>query len=82
MIPRICPICGEGDLSLKLGRYGAFVGCSNYPECRYTRKLGEEEKDAEARQASGAGMLGVDPERRAEEVWLKVGRFGPFLQVR
>ncbi|MEZ5835228.1 MAG: type I DNA topoisomerase [Geminicoccaceae bacterium] len=76
--PRICPVCGEGALSLKLGRYGAFVGCANYPECRYTRKLGEGEKDAEQRAASER-MLGVDPATE-EEVWLKVGRFGPYLQ--
>ncbi|MGO7748688.1 topoisomerase DNA-binding C4 zinc finger domain-containing protein, partial [Rhizobium ruizarguesonis] len=37
--PRICQVCGTGNLSLKLGKYGAFVGCSNYPECNYTRHL-------------------------------------------
>ena len=37
--PRLCPACNAGRLSLKLGRFGAFVGCSNYPECRYTRAL-------------------------------------------
>ena len=37
--PRICPTCGTGRLSLKLGRFGAFIGCSNYPECRFTRQL-------------------------------------------
>src|SRR5690606_13661502 len=40
--PRICPKCGTGNLSLKLGKFGAFVGCSNYPECSFTRQLGEE----------------------------------------
>ena len=39
--PRICPKCGTGKLSLKLGKFGAFVGCSNYPECSYTRQLGD-----------------------------------------
>ncbi|TGU11697.1 DNA topoisomerase I, partial [bacterium M00.F.Ca.ET.156.01.1.1] len=37
--PRICQVCGTGNVSLKLGKYGAFVGCSNYPECNYTRQL-------------------------------------------
>ena len=37
--PRACPTCGDGQLSLKLGKFGAFVGCSNYPECRFTRTL-------------------------------------------
>src|SRR5215472_13068066 len=46
---RLCPVCGEGKLSLKLGRFGAFIGCSNYPNCRYTRALGiESESDAKA----------------------------------
>ncbi|TIN50124.1 MAG: DNA topoisomerase I, partial [Mesorhizobium sp.] len=39
--PRVCPKCGTGNLSLKLGKFGAFVGCSNYPECSYTRQLGD-----------------------------------------
>ncbi|HSZ11163.1 MAG TPA: type I DNA topoisomerase [Rhizomicrobium sp.] len=74
--PRVCPTCGTGRLSLKLGRFGAFVGCSNYPECRFTRKLG---------QAPGEGgdtsprILGVDPETE-EEISLRVGRFGPYVQ--
>ncbi len=74
--PRVCPTCGTGRLSLKLGRFGAFVGCSNYPECRFTRKLG---------QAPGEGgdtsprILGVDPATE-EEISLRVGRFGPYVQ--
>ncbi len=73
--PRQCPECGEGRLSLKLGRYGAFVGCSRYPECRYTRKLGENGGKAERKDR----LLGVDP-ASAEEVWLRFGRFGPYVQ--
>ncbi len=75
--PRRCPLCGEGRLSLKLGRFGAFVGCSNYPACRYTRRLdGEEGDGAEARVDR---LLGVDP-ATGEEVWVKDGRFGPYVQ--
>lgn len=75
--PRSCPLCTAGNLSLKLGRYGAFVGCSNYPECRYTRKLGEDES---AQERGEERMLGVEPESE-EEVWVKSGRFGPYLQL-
>ena len=50
--PRECPSCKAGRLSLKLGRYGAFIGCSNYPECRYTRQLGMNGEEAAAAAAS------------------------------
>ncbi len=73
--PRQCPSCGEGRLSLKFGRFGAFIGCSNYPECRYTRKLDEGEKGEREQER----LLGVDPESE-EEVWLRFGRFGPYVQ--
>ncbi|MBO6902557.1 MAG: type I DNA topoisomerase [Rhizobiaceae bacterium] len=78
--PRICPRCGTGNLSLKLGKFGAFVGCSNYPECGYTRQLG-----ADANGGNGAGddggdrVLGTDP-YTSEEIVLKSGRFGPYVQ--
>ncbi|HEY5239395.1 MAG TPA: type I DNA topoisomerase, partial [Rhizomicrobium sp.] len=74
--PRVCPSCANGRLSLKLGRFGAFVGCSNYPECRFTRKLGQtpgEGGDASPR------VLGEDPET-GEPISLRVGRFGPYVQ--
>ncbi|OQM73494.1 type I DNA topoisomerase [Manganibacter manganicus] len=79
--PRICPKCGTGNLSLKLGKYGAFVGCSNYPECGYTRQLGG---DANSNGENGAGddgtrELGKDP-YTAEEITLRSGRFGPYVQ--
>ncbi|MET3661292.1 type I DNA topoisomerase [Aquamicrobium ahrensii] len=79
--PRICPKCGTGNLSLKLGRYGAFVGCSNYPECSYTRQFGENgEGDAEAGgMENGNKVLGNDPATE-EEVTLRTGRFGPYVQ--
>jgi DNA topoisomerase I len=78
--PRICPKCGTGNLSLKLGRYGAFVGCSNYPECGYTRQLGEAGNgNGEAAGENGDRSLGKDP-YTGEEIWLKSGRFGPYVQ--
>jgi DNA topoisomerase-1 len=76
--PRLCTVCGTGRLSLKTSRFGPFVGCSNYPECRYTRPIGQ---DAEASEAvSGDRELGVDPDT-GETVFLKSGRFGPYVQL-
>ena len=77
--PRACPTCGDGRLSLKTGRYGAFVGCSNYPECRFTRRLADALGKGESPERGGDRMLGVEPEGR-EEVWVKDGRFGPYVQ--
>ncbi|MGN6307548.1 MAG: type I DNA topoisomerase, partial [Mesorhizobium sp.] len=76
--PRICPKCGTGNLSLKLGKYGAFVGCSNYPECGYTRQLGGEANGngENGGAVDGAKVLGKDP-YTAEEITLRSGRFGP-----
>lgn len=76
--PRICPKCGTGNLSLKLGRYGAFVGCSNYPECGFTRQLGDNGENGDA-ALDGNKELGVDPVT-GEEITLRSGRFGPYVQ--
>ncbi len=76
--PRLCPTCGSGQLSLKLGRYGSFIGCSNYPECRYTRQLGAD--GGEDGGESGDRNLGQDPETGLD-ILLKSGRFGPYLQL-
>jgi DNA topoisomerase-1 len=75
--PRACPTCGTGRLSLKTGRYGAFVGCSNYPECRYTRPIAQE--GGEDGEAGGDRELGVDP-ANGHTIWLKAGRFGPYVE--
>jgi DNA topoisomerase-1 len=77
--PRLCPTCGTGRLSLKLGRYGAFIGCSNYPECRHTRPLAQSEGE-EAEAQNGDRDLGVDS-KTGLTVWLKAGRFGPYVQL-
>lgn len=76
--PRVCPTCGTGGLSLKTSRYGPFVGCSNYPECRYTRPIGQQE--GENGGENGDRELGTDPET-GETVYLKAGRFGPYVQL-
>ncbi|HWA20700.1 MAG TPA: type I DNA topoisomerase [Devosia sp.] len=76
--PRRCPNCGTGQLSLKLGKFGAFIGCSNYPDCRYTMQLSDAATGAEV--ATSDGNLGADPES-GETVYLKSGRFGPYVQL-
>jgi DNA topoisomerase I len=75
--PRACPTCGTGRLSLKAGKYGAFIGCSNYPECRFTRPIGGA-SDEEA-ESSADRQLGVDP-ATGHAIWLKAGRFGPYVE--
>ncbi len=74
--PRACPTCSVGRLSLKTGKFGAFIGCSNYPECNYTRQLSAAEGDAD----QGDKALGIDP-ASALQVLLRVGRFGPYVQL-
>ncbi|CAA2106212.1 DNA topoisomerase 1 [Methylobacterium bullatum] len=83
--PRTCPTCGSGQLSLKLGKFGAFVGCSNYPECKYTRQLAANAVEGEGDGTSGGGqpgtrVLGDDPVT-GMPVTLRDGRFGPFVQL-
>ncbi|MFD2649674.1 type I DNA topoisomerase [Devosia albogilva] len=78
--PRRCPTCGTGTLSLKLGKFGAFIGCSNYPECKHTMQLSDAASGQASEAAAGDGVLGVDPES-GEEVHLKSGRFGPYVQL-
>jgi DNA topoisomerase-1 len=78
--PRICPKCGTGNLSLRLGRNGAFIGCSNYPECNYTRQFGAVNGNGDgAGVEDGTKVLGKDP-YTDEEITLRSGRFGPYLQ--
>ncbi|HVX74967.1 MAG TPA: type I DNA topoisomerase [Bradyrhizobium sp.] len=72
--PRQCPTCGTGKLHLKAGKFGAFVGCSNYPECRYTRPLAADS------EASADRILGKDPDTGLD-VMVKAGRFGPYIQL-
>jgi DNA topoisomerase-1 len=73
---RQCPQCGTGELSLKTGRFGAFIGCSNYPECNFTRQMTPGADGG----VNGTKVLGEDPETGLE-VSLRSGRFGPYLQL-
>jgi DNA topoisomerase-1 len=75
--PRACPVCGAGRLNLKTARSGgAFIGCSNYPECRFTRPLSAPDGD-DATQALDGKVLG---EADGQEITLRIGRFGPYVQ--
>ncbi|MEA2861338.1 MAG: topoisomerase, partial [Methylobacteriaceae bacterium] len=78
--PRACPSCTDGQLSLKVGKFGAFIGCSNYPECRYTRTLTPPDPNAPEGEKPGIQVLGRDPETGAE-VTLRDGRFGAYIQL-
>ena len=73
---RTCPNCATGKLSLKLGRFGAFIGCSNYPECNFTRQMTPGAEGA----VNGTKVLGEDPQTGLE-VTLRGGRFGPYIQL-
>ncbi|MBS0269643.1 MAG: type I DNA topoisomerase [Proteobacteria bacterium] len=76
--PRLCPKCGSGRLSLKIsGKYGAFIGCGNYPECNYTRQL-TQSADGDANALDGK-ILGYNDDGLA--VTLRTGRFGPYIQL-
>ena len=72
--PRVCPKCGAGRLSLKTGRFGAFVACSNYPECKYTRPFASD-----GGANDGPQELGNDPVT-GEAISVRTGRFGRFVQ--
>jgi DNA topoisomerase-1 len=78
--PRLCTVCGTGRLSLKLGKFGAFIGCSNYPECRNTRPFSIPGAGDEAAEDTGTKVLGIDPESGLE-VTLRAGRFGHYVQL-
>jgi DNA topoisomerase I len=76
--PRLCPVCGAGRLGLKLGRFGAFIGCSNYPDCKFTRPLGIENGDGA--ESSSPRELGNDPETLVP-VTVKKGPYGFYVQL-
>jgi DNA topoisomerase-1 len=78
--PRVCPTCGTGALSLKIGKFGAFVGCSNYPNCNYTRQLGAADRGESEAAAMAPKALGRHPQT-GEEISLRSGRFGPYVQA-
>jgi DNA topoisomerase-1 len=78
--PRACPACGNGRIGLRLGRYGSFIGCSNYPTCQYTRKLAiDGTESSEDTLKDGQRVLGQDP-ATGEEITLRRGPYGLYVQ--
>jgi DNA topoisomerase I len=77
--PRKCPLCADGKLSLRGGRFGAFIACANYPECKYTRKFAQP-GGAEAGADTGPEVLGQHPET-SQDITKKSGRFGPYVEM-
>jgi DNA topoisomerase-1 len=77
--PRLCPLCKEGELSMKLGKFGAFVGCSRHPECKYTRQFSSEGGETAAISPEGK-EIGLHPDT-GEMILLKSGRFGPYVEM-
>jgi DNA topoisomerase-1 len=75
--PRLCPSCGVGTLSLRLGKYGAFLGCSNHPDCKYTRQMSPAEAES---VIEGDGQVAIDPES-GKPIIMKDGRFGIYLEM-
>jgi DNA topoisomerase-1 len=80
--PRACPTCGDGRLGLRIGKFGAFIGCSNYPECRFTRQLVATANDDGGAEdlAAGPRELGTDPET-GKPVTLRKGPYGLYVQL-
>jgi DNA topoisomerase-1 len=77
--PRQCPACEAGKLALRGGRFGAFVACSNYPECKFTRKFGQPGSEGDA-GSNGPEVLGQHPET-GQDISRKSGRFGPYVEM-
>ncbi len=80
--PRKCPSCGEGRLGLKLGKFGGFIGCSNYPECRFTKPLAvpANDEDGEAAALDQPRVLGTDPQAGLQ-VTVRKGPYGNYIQL-
>jgi DNA topoisomerase-1 len=77
--PAQCPAC-KGDLSLKLGKFGAFISCSNYPECKYTRQIGDSDSEGETNILEDSKILGKFPATE-DNILLKKGPYGFYLQL-
>jgi len=82
--PRKCPVCADGRMGLKLGKFGAFIGCSNYPECKHTQALavpnGENGDGAEAAAEIFPRLLGNDPDTGLP-ITVRKGPYGAYVQL-
>jgi len=77
---RKCPSCEDGKINLKGGRFGFFLGCTNYPDCRYTRKMKQDGDENDAAFADGPIALGPDPES-GQDITLRKGPYGIYMQI-
>ena len=82
---RKCPTCSNGNLGLELGKYGAFIGCSNYPECKFTKQIASNQDQNEINDnenfiPGNDGVLGIDP-ATGLNVFIKKGPYGIYLQL-
>ncbi len=77
--PRLCPACHAGRLGLRLGRHGSFLGCSNYPNCQYTRRLAVEGGEGEA-ETLKEGMRVLGEAANGETITVKRGPYGLYVQ--
>lgn len=78
--PRECPVCKKGQLSLKPGKFGFFIGCSNYPDCKYTRQLSQDAASNDAMPLDEPVTMGTDP-NTGLAVTLRKGPYGPYVQL-
>lgn len=79
-VVRSCPECSSGQLSIKTGKFGAFIGCSNYPECKYTKQFSKNENDTEVEISDNNQSLGIDAQS-GENVSLRKGPYGFYVQL-
>jgi DNA topoisomerase-1 len=81
---RTCPSCKKGKLHLKLGRFGAFIGCTDYPECKHTQRIGEDSPEEEREEGAAPSdypkVLGKDPVS-SEEITVRKGPYGFYIQL-
>src|SRR3546814_5313623 len=77
--PRACSLCNDGKLALRGGRFGAFIACYNYSECKYTRKFGQP-GGADNGEGEGPEIMGQHTETGMDIV-RQSGRFGPFVEM-
>ena len=82
---RKCPTCSNGKLGLELGKYGAFIGCSNYPECKFTKQIANHQNNDgnitnDNFMPDNDGVLGLDPETGLKVI-IKKGPYGIYLQL-
>ena len=80
ILNRSCPNCDSGRLGLKLGKFGAFVGCSNYPECKFTRQLTNLSDSVDGEPPLTDKELGSDPVSGVP-IYLRNGPYGPYVQI-